>query len=220
MQTPIMGAPIAEVDRFIRWFGVMAVLNTDLSVAELVEVADALLAAPILTVAVALAAPAAQETVAALHERHHGNLLIGASHVAQLPEARAAVANGAQFLLGDTDDSTVRRYARDRNVLYVPRIDPDRARNKAEPHGDPLALWLIENDTTVCLPPPPAGDRPASRLAAGALTLDNAVLWTAPTVAAAAFGYEHVPGIRWNATDFIVRARELRTRWEVGAGGR
>lgn len=213
MRTPITGASAHEVEQFIRWFGVMAVLNTDLSVAEQVEVADALLAAPILSVAVALDGHAAQEAIAALHQRHQGNLLIGASHVRSLPDARGAVAGGAQFLLGETDDDAIRRYAADRHVLYVPRVDPARI----EPSADSLALAVLDRHAPRL--PARKDDAPAPWLVAGQLLPDNAPLWTAPTVAAAAFGYAHVPGIHWNATDFIVRARALRALWEARALG-
>ncbi len=83
----------------IHQMGLIALLSADLPIDQLLEVEDALLAAPVLVVALPLGHLEASAALQALRQRFGRHLLIGGADVQTQTQATAAIAAGAEFLL-------------------------------------------------------------------------------------------------------------------------
>src|SRR4051812_42003375 len=111
---------VAEATSRIKQMGLIAVVRGDLPVHELLEIGDALLAAPLTVIELLLNGAEALAAVAELRQRFGQHMLIGAGDVQTGGQATAALAAGAQFIASPGFDDAIGRCAQAADVLYLP----------------------------------------------------------------------------------------------------
>ncbi len=103
--------------------GVIAILPGELPLQRVNEIADALLAAPILAVEVVPNGPATLATVQLLRERAGDNMLVGAARVESVAELDASIAAGAQFASSMADfNLPLLAHAKKQGFFYIPTV--------------------------------------------------------------------------------------------------
>jgi len=102
--------------------GIIAHIRRDLSLAEMVEVGDALLASPVFATLVAYVGETSLAAIARLRERAGQHMLVGASNVLTREDVDAACAAGAQFLLGPYFTTAAYARSRELGVVYAPGV--------------------------------------------------------------------------------------------------
>jgi 2-keto-3-deoxy-6-phosphogluconate aldolase len=102
--------------------GVIAVLSGNFSLAEIVEIGDALLAAPVLALEIDLVNGYAGEAITILRQRAGAHLLIGAGGVQTVEQAELAWAAGAQFTTAPTFDPILATEGQRNDSLHIPGL--------------------------------------------------------------------------------------------------
>ncbi|MCB0123380.1 MAG: hypothetical protein KDE58_14090 [Caldilineaceae bacterium] len=199
----------------IRAAGLVVSLRADQAVDLLLEVGDALLAAPVLVVAIPMNHPEATALLAAYRERYGDHLLIGAGSITTMPTGTAALAAGAEFLLTSRYETSLHTLATRCGALYIPPATAPAAlpalamtnvlmatvqssvlRSTApwSPTSSPALLATATehtNDITAC-----------ARAGAAALTVEK-LLFPTPS---------------WSMPTMIRQARLLRRTWFAATG--
>lgn len=194
--------------------GLMVHLRPDLPVATLLEIGDALLAAPILVAAIPLHAATALATLTEFDRRYGNNLLVGASAVTSLAAARDALWAGARFIITPGVEETLVRFAQQYDLLCLPHLTTLRDLHHFGQSNLPFALIAPQ------LTP---------LLAATALDPRRTIAWIADEQAllvaaqlgmgALACGDLLFPTSAWAPAPLITQARRLRTLWARLASG-
>ena len=200
----------------IRQFGVVAALNSDLPVQEVIEVGDALLASPILVMAISLQSRDALDAIVELRQRYGEHMLIGADDVMSAHQVDDAWRCDAQFLISPIFARPVVNQARRRGVLLLPGVS-DAADVQAAADSDCRMLNYL-----------PAGVQGWERLdalttrfpdidfvASGGVELANVADFARAGAAAVIIGNQRLPHITWSAATLITRTRALRAVWEA-----
>lgn len=102
--------------------GLIAVLSGNFSLTEIIEIGDALLAAPVLALEIDLANRYAFEAIADLRQRAGPHLLIGAGGVQTVEQSDLARNVGAQFTAAATFDPVLAGYCQKNHYLHLPTI--------------------------------------------------------------------------------------------------
>ncbi len=103
--------------------GVIAILPGELPNDRVIEIADALLAAPILAVEIVPNGPATLDTVQTFRQRAGDNMLVGAARVESAAELDAAIAAGAQFASSMADfNLPLLAHAKKQGFFYIPTV--------------------------------------------------------------------------------------------------
>lgn len=118
--------------------GLIALLSGDFSLTEIIEIGDALLAAPVLALEIDLANQHAYEAIADLGHRAGPHLLIGAGGVQTSEQVRLALAAGAQFTTAATFNPTLAAEGQRNASLHVPGISSLAEAQQAAAAGCPL----------------------------------------------------------------------------------
>lgn len=111
-----------EIIQFIQKAGMLAILPGDLPLQSIVEVSDALLAAPVLGVEVQLRNEQSIQFIADLKQRAQQNMVVGAGDVETSAQAAAAVQAGAQFVSSPRLDFELMSFCKEQNILYLPGV--------------------------------------------------------------------------------------------------
>ncbi|MEM7111140.1 MAG: bifunctional 4-hydroxy-2-oxoglutarate aldolase/2-dehydro-3-deoxy-phosphogluconate aldolase [Chloroflexota bacterium] len=105
--------------------GVIAQLPHTLPSEHLWMIADALLASPILAVAVALNSEnpkPSYELIQDMRQRGRQNMLVGVSHVTTAKQARQAIRSGAQFIISERWQRELLPICRRQKLPYIPQV--------------------------------------------------------------------------------------------------
>lgn len=103
--------------------GVVALVPGELPIERVHEIADALLASPILAVQVVPNGANTLDTLAALRQRAGEHMLVGADRVESNAEIDGAISAGAQFASSAAEYRLpMLAYARKKNFLYIPTV--------------------------------------------------------------------------------------------------
>lgn len=100
----------------------IAVLNGNFSLTEIIEIGDALLAAPVLALEIDLTNRHAYEAITDLRQRAGPHLLIGAGGVQTVEQSALARNAGAQFTTAATFDPVLVAHSWKNQYLHVPEI--------------------------------------------------------------------------------------------------
>lgn len=188
--------------------GLMVHLRTDLPVQELLEIGDALLAAPILVAAISLRAPTALPTLTEFDRRYGSNLLIGASEVASLAAARDALWAGERFIITPGVDETLVTFAQRYGLLCLPHLTTLRDLHHFGQVNLPFALSAPE------LTPLLAATEINPRRMVALIADEQALIVAAQLgMSALACGELLFPTPAWSHAQLITQARRLRTSW-------
>jgi 2-keto-3-deoxy-6-phosphogluconate aldolase len=113
--------PLATFLAQLQRVALIARLPDNLPVQELIEIGDALLAAPLFVVEVAAAQADGLAAISEFRRRYGDHLLVGAV-VATLPQVEAAVTAGAHFFALPLLDAKVLRFAREAHLFCLPQV--------------------------------------------------------------------------------------------------
>jgi len=200
----------------IKHIGIIAVMNNDFPVQEIIEVSDALLASPILVMAVSLNNPNALDAIAELRRRHGEHMLIGAGNAMNAEQVDGAWRHDAQFLIATDFVSDVVEQAHQRGLLIAPGVESEADVQMAVELGCRMVHYH------------PADANGASKLArltarhphmdfvaGGGVDAQNVADFARVGAAAVSIGNRHTPHVAWSAAALITRTRALRVAWDA-----
>lgn len=207
---------IGRVRERIRRFGVIAALNSALPVQEVIEVGDALLASPILVMAISLQSRDALDAIAELRQRYGEHMLIGADDVTSAGQVDDAWRCDAQFLISPAYSEPVAAQARRRGVLLLSGVSNGVEVQAAAASGCRMVNYRsagargreILADLTVRFPD-------MDFVASGGVDLANVADFKRAGAAAVIIGNQRLPHIVWSASTLITQTRALRAAWEA-----
>lgn len=202
--------PLATLLAQLQRVGLIALLRHDFSVQEMIEIGDALLAAPIFVVEVMAEGPDGVATIAEFRRRYGDHLLVGAA-VSTISQLRAAVDAGAHFFALPLLDARLLRLAREEQLFCMPQVStPVEAR-----------LAHLEGCPTVAITAPALLAVAADQWPATVALIATDVVDEATIVACRRYGVAAVrlqealfPTTTWSHTEIITTARRWRHRWE------
>lgn len=194
--------------------GLMAQLCSDLPVQALLEIGDALLAAPLLVVAISLELPDALTAIAEFDRRYGGNLVVGAANVTTLPAARSALWAGARFIVTPGVDAALLDFAQRYDLLCLPHLATLRDLQRFDQTELPLALIAPQ------LLPLLAATQIDPRRTVAVIIDEQALVVAAQLgMTALACGDLLFPTPHWSHAQIITQARRLRATWTQLAFG-
>ncbi|MBX3013473.1 MAG: hypothetical protein KF832_18275 [Caldilineaceae bacterium] len=192
----------------LRRVALIARLPRDLTIQALLEIGDALLAAPLFVVEVAVDVADGTATIAEFHQRYGEHLLVGAAEVTTLAQLQAAQEAGAAFFALPQLDAKLLRFAREHQLFCLPHVTTPVAAQLAHLEGCPAVSSPAELVTT--------GSWPLGvSMIASEVTAEATV---AACRAAGAIGVRLqaslFPTPEWSHAAIITTARRLRRQWE------
>ena len=129
----------------IRHNGLVAIIRSRLDLAALLEVGDALLAAPVTVLIIAPGSHAPWAAVAELRARFGRNMIIGAGLLSTAEQVTAALAAGAELILTGGYWPFAAERCRAAAVTYLPGVataaDARKAAKAGCTHGVALPGW-------------------------------------------------------------------------------
>lgn len=211
---------IEQTKAFIKQTGIIAIVRGNYPLEEILEIGDALLAAPVQIMEVTLNSANALEAIAALRQRYGDNMLVGAGTVRTKEQVDAAIDAGAQFIVAPNfDESSVRR-ALQRAILHIPGIFTATEAQQAFVAGCAM-VKLFPSDTVgpkyLRALRAPLND--IDFIPTGGISVDNIAEFARAGAVAVGMGSALVPA-KWSSAEIISTARALRTGWEEGKSGR
>lgn len=115
--------------------GLIAILSGNFSLTEIIEIGDALLAAPVLALEIDLSNRHAAEAITDLRQRAGPHLLIGAGGVQTTAQAELTLAAGAQFTAVPTFDPVLAAHSQQNHYLHVPTASTRAEAEQAQSAG-------------------------------------------------------------------------------------
>ena len=212
-----MGCGLEEMARRIKGEGIVAIVRGDFPAQKVVEIGDALLAAPVLVMEVTLNTRGALELIRMLRDRYGENMVIGAGTVRTAEQFDAAVAAGAQFTVAPGSNSEVIARAGTADILHIPGVFTASEAERARADGAHL-LKLFPADTggPAYLKALRAPLDDIEFVPTGGIGPENAAAWANAGAAAIGAGSSLVTGANQPMADLIERARALRRAWHSG----
>ncbi|MFO7633484.1 MAG: bifunctional 4-hydroxy-2-oxoglutarate aldolase/2-dehydro-3-deoxy-phosphogluconate aldolase, partial [Caldilinea sp.] len=184
----------------------------------MVEVGDALHAAPLPALLISLGSVQPWSIVAELHHRYGRSMVIGAGPIRDDAQMMAAIDAGAQFVMSGGYDAEIGEVCRRQGVLYVPCIhDAAHVRCALDADWRMVAFFparRLGSETLATL----VRRFPSVRvIAAGGMNGEN--LGDYARAGAAAVLVRGVLGARtkWRMNEVIVQMRRLRAAWDAAS---
>ena len=194
--------------------GIIAHIRDAFPLADLVEIGDALLAAPILATLIAYVDESSLAALSKLRERADGHMLVGASNILTKDDVDAACAAGAQFLLGPYFTTAAYARAREIGAAYAPAALSSAEAIEAAAVG---ARVLVLAPADVLGPEHLRHLRRltpgAVWLAAGDISPDMIPTYAKAGAAGVIVDRSLIPGRFWTQAQIITRAREFIRVW-------
>lgn len=206
-----------EMVRRVRDDGIVAIVRGDFPARKILEIGDALLAAPVLVMEVTLNTPGALELIQMLRDRFGANMNIGAGTVRSVEQFDAAVAAGAQFTVAPALNPAVVAQARKADILHIPGVYTASEAETAHAAGSPLLkLFPADLGGPAYLKALRAPLDDIQFVPTGGIGPENAGQWAAAGAAALGVGSALVTSSEQTMADLIKRARALRQAWVSG----
>ena len=189
----------------------IARLRSDLPVQELIEIGDALLAAPVLVVEIAVDVTAGVAAISEFRQRYGEHLLVGAAAVTTLAQMQTARDAGAHFFAMPTLDAKLLRFAREAGLFCLPHIKAPVEARLAHLEGCP-AVSVAASDLFTY----PAEQWPLALPLIASAVEDSATVTACHAAGAAGVRLETIlwPTTAWSHAEIITTARRLRRNWE------
>ncbi len=205
----------AELARKLLGAGIIGLVDGDFPSDEILEIGDALLASPILAVAVIYSSPRALQSVAALRARGGEHMLVGASNICTAMDASMAVNAGAQFLVSPYFDYATSACAQVLKTLYIPGVFIHSEAEEALDAGHDLQHLFPADilgpshilDLRTRLPN-------CAFIPSSGVHLHNIVAYAKAGASAVIADCAPQPGDAWTQAQIITHARTLRRVWE------
>lgn len=208
-------ASVVETADWLKRGGVIPIVRGDFAAERVLEIGDALLAAPILCMEVTMNTPGATELIALLRTRYGANMRIGAGTVRTVAQFDAAVAAGAQFTLSPSLVMGVVERAQERGILHIPGVYTASEAETAWQAGCPiLKLFPADQGGPAYLKALRAPLDDVAFAPTGGVSAENAAAWRAAGAVALGVGSTLIKGPDQPMSDLITRARALKAAWE------
>lgn len=206
---------IDEMTRRVHDDGIIAIVRGDFPSHKVIEIADALLAAPVLVMEVTMNTPGALELIRLLRTRFGQNMNIGAGTVRTVEQFNASVGAGAQFTVAPGFNPEVAAQARKADILHIPGVFTATEAEAAHADGSRLLkLFPADLGGPDYLKALRAPLDDIMFVPTGGIGPQNASAWAAAGAAALGVGSALVTGPDQTMADLIKRARALRQAWE------
>ena len=206
-----------QMARRVQDDGIVAIVRGDFPAQKILEIGDALLAAPVLVMEVTLNTPGALELIRMLRDRFGENMYIGAGTVRTVDQFDAAIAAGAQFTVAPGLHPAVVNQARKADILHIPGVYTATEAETACAAGSRLLKLFPANfGGPAYLKALRAPLDDVRFVPTGGIGPDNAAAWASAGAAALGVGSALVTGPHQPMADLIQRARALRQAWESG----
>jgi 2-keto-3-deoxy-6-phosphogluconate aldolase len=199
---------------FIGRVGLIIRLNSRFPVQEVIEIGDAMMAAPIPIMAISLTSLDAPTAIAELVHRFGQQMLVGADDVATSDQVEQAQTAGAQFVLSAGFFPEQVQAAYRRQLLPIPTVATVAEQQAARRLG--CRLLSLKPDRAGVLIPEIEEGGTIRWLVRDGVDLHNIGHYARGGAYAVCIGGEPIPYIDWSAADLITRARQLRNSWESG----
>ena len=196
--------------------GLVAIVRGDFPAHKVLEIGDALLAAPLLVMEVTLNTPGALELIQMLRARFGENMNIGAGTVRTVEQFDAAAAAGAQFTVAPALNPAVVAQARKADTLHIPGVYTATEAETAHAAGSRLLKLFPANvGGPAYLKALRAPLDDIQFVPTGGIGPENAAAWAKAGAAALGVGSALVTGSHQPMADLIERARALRLAWQA-----
>jgi len=189
----------------------VARLRSDLSVQELLEIGDALLAAPILIVEIAVDFADSYATLAEFRRRYGEHMVVGAAEIRTRTQLQTAMEADAQFFALPMLDANLLRFARHHQLLCLPHVTTPTEARLAQLEGCPLVS--VSQEKLHCFPMT-AWPQAATMIVSETVNLESIPIGRATGVAGLRLQQALFPTTAWSHTEIITTARQLRQQWE------
>lgn len=213
--SPQVNCGIDEMARRVQDDGIVAIVRGDFPAQKVLEIGDALLAAPVLVMEVTLNTPGALELIQMLRARFGQNMNIGAGTVRTVEQFDAAAAAGAQFTVAPGLNPALVAQARKADILHIPGIYTATEAETAHVGGSRLLKLFPANiggPAYLNALRAPLDD--IQFVPTGGIGPQNAAAWADAGAAALGVGSSLVTGPHQPMSDLIERARALRQAWQ------
>ncbi len=198
--------------------GIVAIVRGDFPAHKVLEIGDALLAAPVLVMEVTLNTPGALELIQMLRARFGINMNVGAGTVRTVEQFDAAAAAGAQFTVAPGLNPAVVARARKTDTLHIPGVYTATEAETAHAAGSRLLKLFPANiGGPAYLKALRAPLDDIQFVPTGGIGPENAAAWAKAGAAALGVGSALVTGPDQPMADLIERARALRQAWQPSA---
>jgi len=215
MQTDEPRASVVETADWLKREGIIPIVRGDFATARVLEIGDALLAAPILCMEVTMNTPGATELIALLRTRYGTQMRIGAGTVRTVAQFDAAAEAGAQFTLSPSLSLGVVERARERGILHIPGVFTASEAETAWQAGCPiLKLFPADQGGPAYLRALRAPLDDIAFAPTGGVSAENAAAWRTAGAVALGVGSTLITGPQQTMADLIARARALKKAWE------
>lgn len=206
---------VVETVDWLKREGIIPIVRGDFPAQRVLEIGDALLAAPILCMEVTMNTPGAAELISLLRARFGEHMRIGAGTVRTPAQFDAAVDAGAQFTLAPGLNPAVVARAQTRGVLHIPGVYTAGEADSAWQAGCPLLkLFPAEQGGPAYLKALRAPLDDIAFVPTGGVSAENAAAWRTAGAAAVGVGSTLIKGPQQPMADLITRARALKKAWE------
>ena len=209
---------IGEMTRRVLNDGIVAIVRGDFPAHKVLEIGDALLAAPVLVMEVTLNTPGALDLIQMLRARFGINMNVGAGTVRTVEQFDAAAAAGAQFTVAPGLNPAVVARARKTDTLHIPGVYTATEAETAHAAGSRLLKLFPANiGGPAYLKALRAPLDDIQFVPTGGIGPENAAAWAKAGAAALGVGSALVTGPDQPMADLIERARALRQAWQSSA---
>ena len=202
--------PLATFLAQLQRVALIARLPDNLPVQELIEIGDALLAAPLFVVEVMALQADGLAAISEFRRRYGEHLLVGAV-VATLPQVHAAMTAGAHFFTLPALDAKVLRFAREERLFCLPQVKTPVEARLAHLEGCPVVAVAAADLLAV-----PTEQWPATLPLIATGVDDDATATACRRAGAVALRLQEAlfPERAWSHAAVITAARRWRRSWE------
>ncbi|MCL4298445.1 MAG: hypothetical protein KJ077_22100 [Anaerolineae bacterium] len=190
--------------------GLIAVLSGNFSLTEIIEIGDAILAAPVLALEIDLTNRHAFDAIPDLRQRAGPHLLIGAGRVRTVEQSSLAWNAGAQFTTAATFDPVLVAHSWKNQYLHVPVISTLAEAQLAAAAG--CSLIKVEGPpehlAELCRAVPDL-----AVIAAGDISIDNIAAYASTGAVGVAAGRTFIAEPYTSMATVISTARLLQQAW-------
>jgi Entner-Doudoroff aldolase len=194
---------------------IIAIMRGDFTLDKLLEIGDALLAAPVLAMEVTLNSRNALEAISILRKRANNNMLVGAGTVRTPEQVEAALDAGAQFLISPGFVPNVVALAQEKAILHIPGIfTPTEAEAAAAAGCRMLKLFPSDLVGPAYLKALRAPLDDIDFVPTGGINVNNIGQYARAGAAAVGVGSSLISGPKTSMAEIISAARAMQSAWE------
>lgn len=214
-----MQARATETAQRTRAQGLIAIVRGNFSQAQILAIAEVLLAASTPVMEVTLNTTSALDAIRALRQQFGDQVLVGAGTVRTAEQFNQAVAAGAQFTVAPNLDLATVAAAQAQDILHLPGVfTPTEVQNAFVAGCRMVKLFPSEIVGPRYLKALRAPLDDVDLVPTGGITPENIGEYVRAGAAAAGIGSALITSPQQSLDDLAVRAQALRSAWDVAVG--